>query len=146
MNIQIRILSVLFTVLLAIVATNVKAEGELEQLLTQMKNERIKEARANKAREKKFKAVRTDQQAILDKAKNKLRAEIARNKQLIDEIALNKSIIEKKSNELEQLKHPLTGLKKPHLNTNKISGLIDKQQLLELTHLTVKVSSTGESK
>jgi biopolymer transport protein ExbB len=74
----------------------------LEQLLEQVKNNRVSEARANTQREKEFIAERTNKQGLLNKAKRELKAEQDRGDRLAKRFADNEVTLSEKAIELDQ--------------------------------------------
>jgi biopolymer transport protein ExbB len=74
----------------------------LEQLLEQVKNNRVSEARANTLREKAFIAERTNKQGLLNKAKRELKAEQDRGDRLAKRFADNEVTLSEKAIELDQ--------------------------------------------
>ena len=82
------------------VATSAVA-NDLDELLKQVKNDRISEAKLDKKREAEFKSARADKQALLNKAKRELANQNARNKRLTKEYAANDITIAQKSVELD---------------------------------------------
>jgi len=61
---------------IAVLSCSVQAQEvkSLEQLLEQVKSNRVSEARQNTAREKEFQAARADKQALLNRAQRELKA------------------------------------------------------------------------
>jgi len=82
------------------VATSAVA-NELDDLLKQVKTDRISEAKLDKKREAEFKSARADKQALLNKAKRELANQNARNARLTKEYAANDITIAQKSVELD---------------------------------------------
>jgi biopolymer transport protein ExbB len=82
------------------VATSAVA-NDLDDLLKQVKNDRISEAKLDKKREAEFKSARADKQALLNKAKKELADQNARNKRLTKEYAANDITIAQRSVELD---------------------------------------------
>jgi biopolymer transport protein ExbB len=82
------------------VATSAVA-NDLDDLLKQVKNDRISEAKLDKKREAEFKSARADKQALLNKAKKELANQNARNKRLTKEYAANDITIAQRSVELD---------------------------------------------
>lgn len=81
-------------------ATSVSADT-LDDLLKQVKAERISEAKLDKKREAEFLAARADKQALLNKAKKELADQNARNDRLTKEYAANEITINQKTVELD---------------------------------------------
>ncbi len=82
------------------VATSAVA-NDLDDLLKQVKTDRISEAKLDKKREAEFKSARADKQALLNKAKRELANQNARNARLTKEYAANDITIAQKSVELD---------------------------------------------
>jgi len=79
----------------------------LDELLMQVKKDRISEGQLNKQREKEFKAAQADKKALLAKAKKALRDEKARGVRLKNQYAENEVTLSKKAEELENAKGTL---------------------------------------
>lgn len=79
----------------------------LDQILEQVKKERISEGKLNKQREQEFLAARADQQALLNTAKRELAAEKARGERLQKEYAQNEITLAEKETALENAKGTL---------------------------------------
>jgi len=73
----------------------------LDDLLKQVKADRVSEAKLDKKREAEFLSARSDKQALLNKAKTELANQNARNKRLTKEYAANDITINQKSVELD---------------------------------------------
>lgn len=73
----------------------------LDDLLKQVKTERISEAKIDKKREAEFMSARADKQALLNKAKKELANQNARNKRLTSEYAANEITLGHKETELD---------------------------------------------
>jgi len=82
------------------VATSAVA-NDLDDLLKQVKNDRISEGKLDKKREAEFKSARADKQALLKKAKQELANQNARNLRLTREYSANDITIAQKSVELD---------------------------------------------
>jgi len=82
------------------VATSAVA-NDLDDLLKQVKNDRISEGKLDKKREAEFKSARADKQVLLNKAKKELANQNARNARLTKEYAANDITIAQKSVELD---------------------------------------------
>jgi len=82
------------------VATSAVA-NDLDDLLKQVKNDRISEGKLDKKREAEFKSARADKQALLNKAKKELANQNARNTRLTKEYAANDITIAQRSVELD---------------------------------------------
>lgn len=95
--------SVLLTSAVAVSAGQVQAQtaGSLEQLLDEVKKNRVSEARINKKREAEFRSARADKQALLRKAQGQLRAEKARGDRLAKQFADNEITLAEKEVELK---------------------------------------------
>jgi biopolymer transport protein ExbB len=81
-------------------ATSASADT-LDDLLKQVKAERISEAKLDKKREAEFLAARADKQALLNKAKKELANQNARNDRLTKEYAANEITLAQKEVELD---------------------------------------------
>jgi len=75
--------------------------NQLDDLLKQVKNDRISEAKLDKKREAEFTSARADKQALLNKAKTELANQQARNKRLTKEYADNEIMLAQKAVELD---------------------------------------------
>jgi len=75
--------------------------NQLDDLLKQVKNDRISVAKLDKKREAEFKSARADKQALLNKAKRELAKQQARNDRLTKEYAANEIKIAQKIVELD---------------------------------------------
>ncbi len=99
-----------FVLLAAALTAGVSATSqanELDDLLKQVKTERISEARLDKKREAEFKSARADKQALLKKAKKELASQNTRNTRLTKEYAANEITLSQKSVELDNAKGTL---------------------------------------
>jgi len=99
-----------FVLLAAAMTAGISATSqanELDDLLKQVKTERVSEARLDKKREAEFKSARSDKQALLNKAKKELANQNARNKRLTKEYAANEITLAQKSVELDNAKGTL---------------------------------------
>ena len=92
--------SVLLTAAVAVSAGSVQAADSLDQLLDQVKKNRVSEARINKQREAEFRSARADKQALLRKAQANLKAEQARGDRLAKQFADNEITLAEKETEL----------------------------------------------
>lgn len=81
--------------------------NDLNDLLKQVKAERISEAKLDKKREAEFLAARADKKALLQKAKKELANQNARNKRLTKEYAANEITLAQKEVELDNAKGTL---------------------------------------
>ena len=88
------------------VASSVSA-NELDDLLKQVKSDRISEAKLDKKREAEFLSARADKQALLNKAKKMLADQQARNKRLTKAYAANEIKLAQKAVELDNAKGTL---------------------------------------
>lgn len=88
------------------VATSASA-NQLDDLLKQVKADRISEAKLDKQREAEFMSARSDKQALLNKAKKELANQQARNKRLTKEYADNEITLAQKAVELDNAKGTL---------------------------------------
>jgi biopolymer transport protein ExbB len=82
------------------VAASVSA-NQLDDLLKQVKNDRISEAKIDKKREAEFMSARSDKQSLLNKAKTELANQQARNKRLTKQYAANEITLAQKAVELD---------------------------------------------
>ena len=82
------------------VATSAVA-NDLDDLLKQVKNDRISEGKLDKKREAEFKSARADKQSLLNKAKKELANQNARNLRLTKEYAANDITIAQRAVELD---------------------------------------------
>ncbi len=93
-----------FVSLAAIAATSFVATTQantLDDLLKQVKADRVSEAKLDKKREAEFLSERSDKQALLNKAKKELADQQARNKRLTKEYAANEITLAQKEVELD---------------------------------------------
>ncbi|WP_371186239.1 MotA/TolQ/ExbB proton channel family protein [Thalassotalea maritima] len=88
------------------IATTANA-NTLDDLLKQIKSDRVSEAKLDKKREAEFLSERSDKQALLNKAKADLAAENARNARLTKAFADNETTLTNKEAELEAAKGDL---------------------------------------
>ncbi len=75
--------------------------NQLDDLLKQVKSDRVSEAKLDKKREAEFLSARSDKQALLNKAKKELANQNARNKRLTKEYAANEITLAQKEVELD---------------------------------------------
>jgi biopolymer transport protein ExbB len=94
--------SILAAAALAMMATSAMAANSLEELLEEVKKNRVSEARINKEREAEFQSARADKQALLKKAQDGLKAEKARGDRLTKQFADNEAALAAKELELDQ--------------------------------------------
>ncbi|MFT6506675.1 MotA/TolQ/ExbB proton channel family protein [Colwellia polaris] len=90
---------VLFAASMTVAAS--ASANQLDDLLKQVKNDRISEAKIDKKREAEFTSARADKQALLNKAKKDLADQQARNKRLTKEYADNEITLAQKAVELD---------------------------------------------
>lgn len=83
------------------------AAGELDNLLQQVKKDRISEGQLNKKREQEFASARADKQALLKKAQDELAAEKARGVRLQKQYAQNEKTLAVRAQELDNAKGTL---------------------------------------
>lgn len=96
--------SVLAASTFALLSASVQAQNAstLDQLLEEVKNNRVSEARLNKQREAEFQSARADKQALLRKAQSDLASEKARGDRLAKQFADNETTLQEKETELDQ--------------------------------------------
>ncbi|MDU0355598.1 MotA/TolQ/ExbB proton channel family protein [Paraglaciecola aquimarina] len=94
--------SILTAVSLALVASSAQAAGSLEELLQEVKQNRVSEAKINKQREAEFQSARADKQALVRKAQAALKAEKARGDALQKQFSDNEVMLAEKEVELTQ--------------------------------------------
>ena len=75
--------------------------NQLDDLLKQVKADRVSEAKLDKKREAEFLSARADKKALLNKAKNELATQNTRNKRLTKEYAANEIKLAQKEVELD---------------------------------------------
>ena len=93
-----------FVSIAAVMATGFVATtqaNQLDDLLKQVKADRVSEAKLDKKREAEFLSDRADKQALLNKAKKELANQNARNKRLTKEYAANEITLAQKEVELD---------------------------------------------
>lgn len=83
------------------------AANQLDDLLKEVKNDRVSVAKLDKKREQEFISARADKQALLKKAKSTLSSEKARNSRLTKEFSENEITLTNKETELENAKGDL---------------------------------------
>lgn len=93
--------SILVAATLAFVASNAYAANSLEDLLQEVKKNRVTEARINKEREAEFQSARADKQALVKKAQAELKAEQSRGDRLAKQFADNETRLAEKETELD---------------------------------------------
>jgi biopolymer transport protein ExbB len=94
--------SILAAASIALVSSSAQAASSLEELLGEVKKNRVSEARINKQRETVFQSARADKQALLRKAQAELKAEQARGDRLQKQFADNEVALAEKEIELDQ--------------------------------------------
>lgn len=94
--------SILAAASIALVASSAQAANSLEELLQEVKKNRVSEARINKQREAEFQSARADKQALLRKAQAALKAEKSRGDRLQKQFADNEVTLAEKEVELDQ--------------------------------------------
>lgn len=89
---------------MAVMSTGAQAQeaASLQDLLEQVKQNRVSEARINEQREAEFRSERADKQALLRKAQQELKAEQDRGDRLQQQFSDNETTLNEKSAELEQ--------------------------------------------
>ena len=93
-----------FVTIVAIISAGLVATtqaNQLDDLLKQVKADRVSEAKLDKKREAEFKSARSDKQTLLNKAKKELTNQEARNKRLTKEYAANEIKLAQKEVELD---------------------------------------------
>jgi len=93
-----------FVSVAAVIATGFVATtqaNQLDDLLKQVKSERVSEAKLDKKREAEFLSARSDKQSLLNKAKKELANQNARNKRLTKTYAANEIKLAQKELELD---------------------------------------------
>jgi len=94
--------SVLAAASVALFASSVNAATSLEDLLQEVKKNRVSEARINKEREAEFQSARADKQALLRKAQASLKSEQTRGDNLAKKYSDNEVALAEKEQELNQ--------------------------------------------
>jgi biopolymer transport protein ExbB len=94
--------SILAAASIALMASSAHAAGSLEELLEEVKKNRVSEARINKQREAEFQSARADKQALVRKAQADLKAEKSRGDRLAKNFADNEVALAEKEAELIQ--------------------------------------------
>ncbi|MEP1551317.1 MotA/TolQ/ExbB proton channel family protein [Paraglaciecola sp.] len=87
---------------ISLLATSVNAASTLEELLEDVKKNRVSEAQINKQREAEFQSERADKQALVRKAQADLKAEKARGDALAKKFSDNEVALAEKEAELVQ--------------------------------------------
>ncbi|MDN4503665.1 MotA/TolQ/ExbB proton channel family protein [Alteromonadaceae bacterium BrNp21-10] len=93
--------SVLITAVLAVSSVQAQTATTLDQLLEQVKKNRVSEARVNTQREAEFNSARADKQALLRKAQADLKAQQKRGDDLAKQFAANEVTLANKEQELK---------------------------------------------
>lgn len=93
--------SVLAAAAVTVFASGASAQATLDQLLEEVKNNRVSEARLNSQREAEFQSARADKQALLRTARANLQAEEQRGDRLAKQFADNEVTLTEKSTELD---------------------------------------------
>ena len=96
--------SLLAAATVAVAATGAQAQEakSLKDLLDQVQQNRVSEARLDKQREAEFQSARADKQALLRKAQSDLKAEQARGDRLQKQFSDNEVTLNEKAAELDQ--------------------------------------------
>ena len=96
--------SLLAAATVAVAATGAQAQEakSLKDLLDQVQQNRVSEARLDKQREAEFQSARADKQALLRKAQADLKAEQARGDRLQKQFSDNEVTLNEKAAELDQ--------------------------------------------
>ncbi len=96
--------SVFAAAAVTLLTTSVSAQSSstLDELLQEVKNNRVSEAKLNKQREAEFQSARADKQALLNKAKADLKAEQQRGDRLAKQFSDNEITLTEKTAELDQ--------------------------------------------
>ncbi|MFT2091336.1 MotA/TolQ/ExbB proton channel family protein [Paraglaciecola sp. 2405UD69-4] len=87
---------------ISLLATSAQAASTLEELLEEVKKNRVSEAQINKEREAEFQSERADKQALVRKAQADLKAEKARGDALAKQFSDNEVALAEKEAELVQ--------------------------------------------
>jgi len=101
---KLAIKSLVAAATLAVASTGAVAQqaNTLEELLEQVKKNRVSEARINEQREAEFRSDRADKQALLRKAQAELKAEEDRGTRLQNQFSENETTLNEKAAELDQ--------------------------------------------
>lgn len=102
MKTTIKVLFATASVALMASFAHAQAPASLQELLQQVKKDRVSEARVNSQREAEFQNERADKQALLRKAQGQLRAEEQRGDRLQNDFSTNEQTIVDKEVELDQ--------------------------------------------
>jgi biopolymer transport protein ExbB len=104
----IQSLAVVATIALSAGSLQVQAaDGKLDQLLQQVKQDRISEGKIDKTREAEFTSARADKQALFNKATRDLKNEKARGDRLRKQFSQNETALAQKAVELDNAKGDL---------------------------------------
>ncbi|GAA6185711.1 MULTISPECIES: MotA/TolQ/ExbB proton channel family protein [Alteromonadaceae] len=93
--------SVFAATAVTLLASGAHAQSTLDQLLDEVKQNRVSEARLDKKREAEFQSARADKQALLRSAQAALKAEEARGDRLAKQFSDNEVTLTEKSTELD---------------------------------------------
>ncbi|MDO6695784.1 MotA/TolQ/ExbB proton channel family protein [Aliiglaciecola sp. 3_MG-2023] len=93
--------SVFAATAVTLLASGAHAQSSLDQLLEEVKQNRVSEAKLDKKREAEFQSARADKQALLRTAKANLKAEEARGDRLAKQFSDNEVTLTEKSTELD---------------------------------------------
>ncbi|MFC3094996.1 MotA/TolQ/ExbB proton channel family protein [Alteromonas sediminis] len=101
---KLAIKSLVAAATLAVASTGAVAQqaNTLEELLEQVKKNRVSEARINEQREAEFRSARADKQALLRQAQAELKAEEERGERLQAQFSQNETTLNEKAAELDQ--------------------------------------------
>jgi len=102
MKTTIKVLFATASVALMASFAQAQAPASLQELLQQVKKDRVSEARVNAQREAEFQSERADKQALLRKAQGQLQAEEQRGDRLQNQFSSNEQAIVDKETELDQ--------------------------------------------
>lgn len=107
MNKFIKSAAIAATLVLTVGISTNAAANQLDDLLKQVKADRVSVAKLDKAREQEFLKTNADKQALVKKAQAERAAEQARNKRLTKQFADNETMLTKRESELEAAKGDL---------------------------------------
>ncbi|GAB2709664.1 MotA/TolQ/ExbB proton channel family protein [Aliiglaciecola aliphaticivorans] len=93
--------SVFAATAVTLLASGAHAQSSLDQLLEEVKQNRVSEAKLDKKREAEFQSARADKQALLRTARANLKAEEARGDRLAKQFSDNEVTLTEKSTELD---------------------------------------------
>jgi biopolymer transport protein ExbB len=100
-------LAVVASLALTVGAVTAQADGKLDQLLEQVKKDRISEGKIDATREAEFVSDRADKEALFKKATKDLNDEKARGDRLAKQFSLNETTLGQKAVELDNAKGDL---------------------------------------